>query len=828
MSVSVCMVGIELGEECGGDLYYPTEEEKKIMKFRIDSENEVTSTCMSHKTAYLTLYAKGVKSKSCADPFKIHKKLANFHVIDEECASSNTSLSTTTSSIEIQSEEDYHDITMDIVELNKSMLAIGESPIKQRKLSTQKRYPEEKLQQIESTIRKKLNLKSPTSTETEDPQYEKELVELIDQLKEKYKESKERSIKMQILTVLPKSWTIRRIEEEFEVSNWMARAAKKLMNEKGAMSTPNPKQGRPMSIDVLNKVDAFYKKGEPAKDKLFKVRPLIESLQKKFQLIPCPQNLCVDEQKVPFKGRSSLKQYDLKKPHKWGYKICVLCNTKGIIYDFEIYSGEIAPVCDYPDLGASSNIVLRLAKIIPKHQSHLLYFDNRFTSLRLMSVLQIDGIYALGTVRQNRIDRCQMPSDSHLIKSGRGSFIEKEGTIEGVDIRLIKWADTRCVTVASTFCGAHPLSTVKRFDKKKKVYVDVIRPNIVKQSAVNAWLLYRRDADMLGIPKSKQYNLVTFKSEIAASFIKVDETVFITLKQRLTKYSTATDLLYNKYVNVSEGKVEAFYLNIIKGSLKTLENVFNELHAIQNSFDNDSDNDKRLADMDEIKNELEQEMMYNERYYEISAKISVLSTDLCQNVVKKDPDNENVVSSQKLDRARTQFDTAVSFQDVGVLSRTAGRPAEDSTLKPDIQHEFPSERRLSRTLTAQLPTRFVCDKDIYKVQLASCLQPGDDLATDIKYHQSCWNKHVVRSTDTSSEPSQLPFNEQEIASKVEFINVVQTLLEAGTILSIDDAHKSFLDILQGHGCTKSPSRRYVKQLITGNIPDIDFMCFSSK
>ena len=54
-------------------------------------------------------------------------------------------------------------------------------------------------------------------------------------------------------------------------------------------------------------------------DKLFKVRPLITHLQKKFREIPMPQMLCVDEQMVPYKGRSRLKQYMPSKPYKYGY-----------------------------------------------------------------------------------------------------------------------------------------------------------------------------------------------------------------------------------------------------------------------------------------------------------------------------------------------------------------------------------------------------------------------------------------------------------------------------------------------------------------------------
>ena len=46
---------------------------------------------------------------------------------------------------------------------------------------------------------------------------------------------------------------------------------------------------------------------------------------------------------VPFKGNSSLKQYIPSKPHKYGYKVFVLCNNSGVIHDFEVYSGSVEP-----------------------------------------------------------------------------------------------------------------------------------------------------------------------------------------------------------------------------------------------------------------------------------------------------------------------------------------------------------------------------------------------------------------------------------------------------------------------------------------------------
>ncbi|XP_042885490.1 piggyBac transposable element-derived protein 3-like [Penaeus japonicus] len=121
------------------------------------------------------------------------------------------------------------------------------------------------------------------------------------------------------------------------------------------------------------------------KDRLFKVRPIVDHLREKFHQISMGQELCIDEQMVPFKGRSCLKQYVPSKPHKYGYKFFVLAGKDGMTYDFMPYTGKINPVNDptVPDLGASSNVVLQLSQIIPSNCNYYMFFDNWFTSLPL-------------------------------------------------------------------------------------------------------------------------------------------------------------------------------------------------------------------------------------------------------------------------------------------------------------------------------------------------------------------------------------------------------------------------------------------------------------
>ena len=76
-------------------------------------------------------------------------------------------------------------------------------------------------------------------------------------------------------------------------------------------------------------------------DKIHKVRPLIEMIRDNFMKIPPEEHQAVDEQIVPTKQRISLKQYNPKKPHKWGYKFISRAGESGFVYDFEGMSGRL-------------------------------------------------------------------------------------------------------------------------------------------------------------------------------------------------------------------------------------------------------------------------------------------------------------------------------------------------------------------------------------------------------------------------------------------------------------------------------------------------------
>ncbi|XP_040072092.1 uncharacterized protein LOC120844388 [Ixodes scapularis] len=56
-------------------------------------------------------------------------------------------------------------------------------------------------------------------------------------------------------------------------------------------------------------------------DKLFKVHLIIDALRQNLKLAPPEDKQSIDEQIIPVKGCSQMKQYFKAKPHKWGYKV---------------------------------------------------------------------------------------------------------------------------------------------------------------------------------------------------------------------------------------------------------------------------------------------------------------------------------------------------------------------------------------------------------------------------------------------------------------------------------------------------------------------------
>ena len=88
--------------------------------------------------------------------------------------------------------------------------------------------------------------------------------------------------------------------------------------------------------------DHLAQRGDPAHDRLGKVRPLIDHLSSKFETLYEPsKNVAVDEAMIKFQGCSSLKQYMPQKPIKRGIKVWVLGDSSnGYFSRLDIYTGR--------------------------------------------------------------------------------------------------------------------------------------------------------------------------------------------------------------------------------------------------------------------------------------------------------------------------------------------------------------------------------------------------------------------------------------------------------------------------------------------------------
>ncbi len=134
-------------------------------------------------------------------------------------------------------------------------------------------------------------------------------------------------------------------------------------------------------------------RGDPSYDRLGKVRPLIDHLGEKFEKVYNPtQNLAVDEARIKFQGRSSLKQYMPMKPIKRGIKVWVLADS--YFSKFEVYTGKQQD----RHVGLGEYVVKTLTKGLEKKNHHI-FCDNFFTSVKLFEDLEKDGC---GTVRRDR------------------------------------------------------------------------------------------------------------------------------------------------------------------------------------------------------------------------------------------------------------------------------------------------------------------------------------------------------------------------------------------------------------------------------------------
>ena len=183
----------------------------------------------------------------------------------------------------------------------------------------------------------------------------------------------------------------------------------------------------------------------PNYDRLFKIRPIMNTVKEtSYKYYKPHREMAIDEGMIKFAGRNSMKQYMPAKPVKRGVKVWMRCESKtSYLTKFNFYLGK----SDTPyENGLGHGVVSELTEDI-RGKHHHIYFDNFFTSVKLLKDLLKDGIYSCGTVRQNRRN---FPDQLKRVKKMQRGDSKIVQSASKRNITAMIWQDKKQVSVLST------------------------------------------------------------------------------------------------------------------------------------------------------------------------------------------------------------------------------------------------------------------------------------------------------------------------------------------------------------------------------------------
>ncbi|KAK2716564.1 hypothetical protein QYM36_006895 [Artemia franciscana] len=144
-------------------------------------------------------------------------------------------------------------------------------------------------------------------------------------------------------------------------------------------------------------------------------------LQENLMITEPEERHIIDEQIIPFKGRSVMWLYLQNKPHKWGFKVFT----------------------------RAGNLVVHLKEI---------------------------GYDWIGTIRQNRLLECEVMEEKEMKRLRMENVdwrVEKS-----TEVCLVRWYDNKAVTLVSNYVAVEPKDTCRRWDSSEKKYGEFERPAI--------------------------------------------------------------------------------------------------------------------------------------------------------------------------------------------------------------------------------------------------------------------------------------------------------------------------------------------------------------
>ena len=330
-------------------------------------------------------------------------------------------------------------------------------------------------------------------------------------------------------------------------------------------------------LHFINNMDVTE---EQKLNKIWKVFNIINAVRQKFRDIPAEHRYSVDEMMVGFRGATSpILQYMPRKPKRFGFKLFCRCGSSGVVYDFYVYKGENCTELSH--LNVTANTVLRLCDTInPVTDDTVVYADNYFSSMTLVEELTKLGIKYLGTIRDNRLPKCDefhLKTEKELKRDGRGAASVCSNAEKSLS--FIRWFDNRAVTIVTNYSRLSPFHEKQRWNRQNKRREAVNTPHCIVEynkhmcgvdvmdsltslykynlrsmrwymylfyhtihlAMNNAWLLYKRDCTIL---RSKPLRLREFIAAVCSSLETRNKQNMRGMKKRRSS-SIPTDIRYD-------------------------------------------------------------------------------------------------------------------------------------------------------------------------------------------------------------------------------------------------------------------------------------------
>ena len=224
-----------------------------------------------------------------------------------------------------------------------------------------------------------------------------------------------------------------------------------------------------MSFFHLANNAEYIQRRQPGHDPLHKLGDLYKILIARFAAMIIPsQHLSLDEGMIPWRGHLSFRVYNPDKPHKYGIKAYMVCDSvTGYCIKFKLYTGKSdIPVSRY---GATYDLVFNMMQGY-MDQGYILYMDNYYSGLQLYWDLWICGIGATGTLRSNRQGIPQMIKDAPCKEKGSTFSAHNKHML------IMKYHDRKVVHMITTTEKAAFMDTDKLDPRTQQV---VRKPEVV-------------------------------------------------------------------------------------------------------------------------------------------------------------------------------------------------------------------------------------------------------------------------------------------------------------------------------------------------------------